>query len=539
MSDQKHSRSRSQSQSLALTQPRSLTVPTSLRHPSFSSAPSTPVTSKTLTNPIALGSSTTATTNTPIPSTSSGTTATSSSSKPLTLTTINAANSPSIPRSPTIPSAPGAGVTNKNTQVSTRSQKLDVSKRLLEETMVKLTAVGLKEASSDSPSFRTYINYADSAIVEISTSFIDIIQYFKNHHAVSVKLANLADDYNAIFKPLLQDERPSTAMLNKNIAKPCLDDSITSANVLFETLINLMTVDMSQIKKMETLIAIDFKDYFEWKKQFEATQEKYDVYLQKFLSLPKAHPANKTKEDAFQLFEIRKQYLYLSFTLYTVIEKLKVKISSTIVEACNSFWVKSNSPKVSELLSVLGLGKIQKNLQRLKYFSSITSNPKSLINDLMKTRQELEERASKLIQPSSDLKYYSPALLNKSNVYDTDDDMASLYEKHGWVYIKSTRQGSKDIFWARRWLFVKDDVFGFLTVAPNGMYVQESDKTGVLLGNFRYLPEEDRKFCFEIKTYQSSLTIQVETLRELPMLMVPKVKFFKWLTDKSLLLNSI
>ncbi|GME93316.1 unnamed protein product [Ambrosiozyma monospora] len=312
MSDQKHSRSRSQSQSLAFTQPRSLTVPTSLRRPSFNSAPPTPITSKTVTNPMAMGSSTTTTLNSLIPSTSSETPATSSPLKPLTLTAVNSAKSPSIPPSPTNPSAP-ASATNKSTQVSTRSQKLDVSKRV-EETMVKLTAVGLKEASSDSPSFRTYINYADSAIVEISTSFIDIIQYFKNHHAVSVKLANLADDYNAIFKPLLQDERPSTVMLNKNIAKPCLDDSITSANVLFETLINLMTVDMSQIKKMETLIAIDFKDYFEWKKQFEATQEKYDVYLQKFLSLPKAHPANKTKEDAFQLFEIRKQYLYLSFT---------------------------------------------------------------------------------------------------------------------------------------------------------------------------------------------------------------------------------
>ena len=77
-----------------------------------------------------------------------------------------------------------------------------------------------------------------------------------------------------------------------------------------------------------------------------------------------------------------------------------------------------------------------------------------------------------------------------------------------------TEKSSKPI-WVHRWAFIKNGVFGLLVVSPSQTFVQETDKIGILLCNVRYAPNEDRRFCFEIRTNDFTAVFQAESLVEL------------------------
>lgn len=48
--------------------------------------------------------------------------------------------------------------------------------------------------------------------------------------------------------------------------------------------------------------------------------------------------------------------------------------------------------------------------------------------------------------------------------------------------------------------------FWYVPLSPSKTYVEETDKFGVFLTNVRYDPEEDRKFCFEVKIFGNKVT---------------------------------
>lgn len=67
--------------------------------------------------------------------------------------------------------------------------------------------------------------------------------------------------------------------------------------------------------------------------------------------------------------------------------------------------------------------------------------------------------------------------------------------------------------WTRRWFYVKNGIFGWLVTQLGG--VQESEKIGVLLCNVKPAFQEDRRFCFEVKTKNSTILVQAETQTQL------------------------
>ncbi|ODV86048.1 hypothetical protein CANARDRAFT_175780 [[Candida] arabinofermentans NRRL YB-2248] len=275
---------------------------------------------------------------------------------------------------------------------------------------------------------------------------------------------------------------------------------------------DFMTFKPNTLKNLEILLSKDFGNYHELRKEFVTTRAKYDAYLERFMSQSKTYDPSKSKEDAFQLFEMRKQYVNISLSLCILLIKIEIKVSSVLVDICDIIW--NASPSTINIVEFLGISKHFKIMERSKYCISLQNNSyKSLLKDLIRARVSSEEGVTELFTPSSNINSYNSATINNGKLYM--ENMDDQNEKHGWVLMKSTKINSKEIIWIRRWFFIKDNLFGFLSLSPNGLYVEESDKIGVLLANFRYYPEEDRKFCFEIKTYQTTIILQAETLAEL------------------------
>lgn len=114
--------------------------------------------------------------------------------------------------------------------------------------------------------------------------------------------------------------------------------------------------------------------------------------------------------------------------------------------------------------------------------------------------------------PSTNPDDYNPSLINARSLLDIDEPG---YEKHGYLFMKTYAEKSTKPIWVKRWGFIKNGVFGLLMLSPSKTFVQESDKFGILLCKFQYAPNEDRRFCFEIKTVDITIVFQTETLYEL------------------------
>ncbi|KAG0682766.1 SNF1-interacting protein [Pichia californica] len=382
------------------------------------------------------------------------------------------------------------------------------------ERLVRLVSVGLKEATMDSPSFRASLNFMHISILKCSHQIeksIGILQKYSiawnNFSQVKIELENL-------FDPYINDNQ----FISNDISKPCIKKYIEGQKLIFETSLMLLKIDNNQYSSIEQILTIEIPNYLEIRRNFEKIQNKYDVISAKFMQLPKNYDPINTREDSLQLFEIRKQYIHISMNLWICIKQLESKISKSVTDFSNSFWNSFDNRNLnygSKLSNAIGLTNLVEEIKQLnksadlKYSSSIL-----LLKDLNRAKINSEDGAIKMYTPSLNINDFDSTNLINENLYLENEK--NLNEKHGWVFFKSNKlNGNKGEVWIKRWLFVKNGVFGFLSISQDGQYVQESDKIGVLLANIKYYPLEDRKFCFQINSKLTNLIIQVETLIEL------------------------
>jgi len=404
------------------------------------------------------------------------------------------------------------------------------------ESLIRLVAVGLKEASTDSPCFRASIRYVDSAISVFTHSLREMADLLQRYTEISNEIQSLEEDFNILFDPITKSDF-SNELVNKDIAAHCIESMATGTNVTLRLARSVLYVDPEIFNKLQLFLETDIPQYLSLREQFQTIQQKYDTLRGNYLDLPKANDLVKSREDALQLYEIRKQYIHVSLTLWTTIKRLEIHLSSLLVEVCGSLWPSAPGMSgVAKNSAFPGLSAAYNSIVRLKEcFLIQAASFKKLLSDLSKVKAATEKGVTDLFSPSTELSDYDAAALNrKTAFYDKGSKEAQQLEKHGWVFMKATFLNTHRPIWIQRWLFVKGDVFGFLSVSANGQYVEQSDCFGVSLADVEYFPDEDRKFCFEIMTQQFKLVLQVETLAELKSWLT----VFRTVKDKALKTSS-
>lgn len=372
--------------------------------------------------------------------------------------------------------------------------------------LLKLISVSFKEAALDSPTFRASANHYNH-LIEQTEQWVDgllkFIKKFRQYYNEFKEFSNiLVDQLNPNFI--------SDGIIDQDYTLSALNFTQSGLSSLWVMSLKTLKIDESELVTVLTAAKNELKTYKDHRKAFELAQSKYDLYLSRYAAQSKTKEPSALREDAFQLSEVRKSYIHLSLEVCLALSNIQNYLDSTLVSVVGILWkdidksVIENNPKIAQ---------IYEQLDKIRSWTKACDlSLKILSKDMNTARKQIEESAVQQFTPSRDINDHNPALINPNTLLDLKDP---VFEKHGWVFMKTSVGKPARQIWVRRWGFVKNGMFGLLNLSPSKTFVQETDKIGVLLCNVRYAANEDRRFCFEIKTIDTTITLQVETLNEL------------------------
>lgn len=164
-------------------------------------------------------------------------------------------------------------------------------------------------------------------------------------------------------------------------------------------------------------------------------------------------------------------------------------------------------------------GKWSGDIDRVRGWSREMENGERVFRrELQLARKQIEDAAELSIRPSRELEDYSVstvAYIGQPPVNSPKKPAGEKEEKQGWLFQRTITGKPSRIVWVRRWFYVKHGIFGWLNNNARSGAVEESEKTGVLLCGIRPAAQEERRFCFEVKTKDSTIVLQAETQAEL------------------------
>lgn len=159
------------------------------------------------------------------------------------------------------------------------------------------------------------------------------------------------------------------------------------------------------------------------------------------------------------------------------------------------------------------------DIERVRGWSrEMEAGEKGFKRELLNARKQIEDKAEIAMRPSRELEDYSAAA---NSVFPSVNNLqapgagTSKAERQGWLNHRTVTGKPSRTVWVRRWFFVKNGIFGWLVQGSRSGGVEESERIGVLLCSVRPAISEERRFCFEVKTKDRTLTMQAETQPEL------------------------
>jgi hypothetical protein len=199
--------------------------------------------------------------------------------------------------------------------------------------------------------------------------------------------------------------------------------------------------------------------------------------------------------------------------------QLRVTLDKLLVRLSAGQWQEMNKTRESVTAT---LGKWGNDMERVRGWSrELEAGERTIKRELFMARRQIEENAELSARPPRDLDYYTlsttsgakgPAPANLQSAIGSGLENA---EKQGWLFVKTLTGKPTRTVWVRRWYFVRHGIFGWLVQGQRSGGVEESDRIGVLLCNVRAASQEERRFCFEVKTKDSTIVLQAETVGEI------------------------
>lgn len=254
----------------------------------------------------------------------------------------------------------------------------------------------------------------------------------------------------------------------------------------------------------------------ESRRVLDQAQKHYDYLQTRYSSMSKSKEPSSLREDAFQLHEARKVYLKASMDFCVQAPQMRNSLDRLLVRISFNQW---REFKTFHTNSGVAFGKWAKEMDRIKgWIHEMESGERYSKRELLTARTQIEEAAEAAARPSRELEDYSvstvPYLGSRplSNLNVTKEFRP---DKQGWVNLRTLSGKPARTVWIRRWAFLKGGIFGCLVQGHRTGGVEESERIGVLLCSVRPAFQEDRRFCFEVKTKDSSIMLQAETQKEL------------------------
>lgn len=372
----------------------------------------------------------------------------------------------------------------------------------------KLISVNFKEAALDSPTFRASTNHLDIQVDNIEKWMKALVSSVKKFPRYVTEFQGFSNSFlESLLPAFLQD-----GLIDQEYTIESLQSTATALGDLWIHTFESLNFEASWIQELSSKISRQIHRYREIKVKFDATQEKFDSYLNIYLAQSKTREPHMVKEDAYNLYEARIAYLHESMELVLALNALNKICDEVLISLCLKVW----DNRIGLLASEKVLPNFSDSYRRMKriqtWSAAYAQADIKLRGDMVKAREQVEESTKEAAYPSADTEDYNVARINGSVLAVCDE---TAVEKHGYLFMKTMVGKSTKPVWVRRWVFVKDGVMGMLLLSPSQTYVQDSDRIGIMLANIQYTPNEERRFCFQVKTADLTLVFQAERLSDL------------------------
>ncbi|KAL5114999.1 SNF1-interacting protein [Pleosporales sp. CAS-2024a] len=384
------------------------------------------------------------------------------------------------------------------------------------EKPLALIPVVIKEAALDSPTFRaTAVHFGDQ--IELIERWLD--NYVRMTSKLTAELQNvqiLVDAYIQASHPPLQ---LSEAVLDHDYTVLALKRFGEGARDFWNsTLRSLKRAEATVCDPIKAFLQNDLRLLKEARKNLDSTQRIFDGAIARHAGLVKSKEPSSLREDAFQLHEARRAYLTASMNFCVMAPQVRLTLDKVLVKVVNEQW---RDMRVARETSTKTLATWTADVERVRGWSKEMENGERVFKrELQLARQQIENAAEVAARPSRDLDSYAastvpylgtqPSSANLQSPAKPDFDRERA-EKQGWLFQRTITGKPARTYWVRRWFFVKNGIFGWLTQGTRSGAVEESEKIGVLLCGIRPAFQEERRFCFEVKTKDTTILLQAET----------------------------
>ncbi|KAI9803728.1 MAG: SNF1-interacting protein [Piccolia ochrophora] len=384
---------------------------------------------------------------------------------------------------------------------------------------VNLIPVGLKEAALDSPTFRaTTIHFSDQ--VELVERWLD--GYVKSTGKLVHEVSALEDLVNTFLARSVPPASISEAVFDHDYTLLAVQRYGEGAREFWShTISGMRKMDSMVIEPIRAFLQGELRNFKEAKKYFDQAQKTFDGLISRYAAQTKTKEASSLREDAFQLYEARKAYIRASIEFCVLAPQVRSTLDKLLVRIFSDQW--QDLKKSREALTLTS-NKWGNEMERIRSWSvEMEVGEKMFKKELQGAGRLLEETATSTSRPSRELDDYAvsstpymgskgPSTLALQTNPKTGPVRA---EKQSWLFLRTLTGKPTRTVWIRRWFFVKNGIFGWLVQGSRTGGVEESDRIGVLLCNVKPAFQEERRFCFEVKTKDNTILLQAETHSEL------------------------
>ena len=277
----------------------------------------------------------------------------------------------------------------------------------------------------------------------------------------------------------------------------------------------------------------DMRAFRDARKALDVTQRAFDGVLARYMAQSKTKEPSALREDAFAVYEARRAYLKASLDYCMLAPQVRAGLDRVLVRVSADLEremrrageeVFGNVARISELERIRGWSKEMEIAEG------------GFRRELQMARRDLGENTLAAWKPSRELEDYSVSTVpylgsrgpqgmqqqqqqqqqqkqNAKHKGNGNGNGAAILEKQGWLFLRVMAGKPVRTTWIRRWYYCRDGVFGWLAQGPNGVLM--GDEIGVLLCSARPAVQEERRFCFEIKTKTQTILLQAETQAQL------------------------
>ncbi|KAI8342234.1 hypothetical protein BD560DRAFT_359388 [Blakeslea trispora] len=270
---------------------------------------------------------------------------------------------------------------------------------------------------------------------------------------------------------------------------------------------------------LQNLVKHDLKTFKETRKQFERTLDRYETQLNRYYVLSKQKEASALREDAFQMFDLRKSYVRSSIDFFSIIVSFKTNLEQLLV-SCFADALGAYIQDIDE--SAAACDHVRTKLNGWKQW--MDENKMTSEYQLTKINNrclELQDAYIHQSRPARSLQRYSTLIQDPmSPTLESEDDHDSLEivkgEKQGYLNGRIVTSRTRTP-WTRRWFFLQQGWFGSCTVST----VQKEKGCIVVGDRIRMadttcrISDSDRRFCFDLIHPKYTLHLQAETEQEM------------------------